>query len=1305
MAEADSLHIQFSDCEIDVAAFELRRGGQPCAVEPQVFELLLYLANNPDRLVTKNDLIENVWGGRIVSDSTLASRIKSARRAIGDDGEQQRFIRTVHGRGIRFIADLRTDPERTGANGLPEPGMSISGEFPAASGPAVAVLPFVNLGSDPDQGFFCDGLTEDIITDLSRFRGLRVMARDSSFRYRGAEVDLQRVRQELSVRYIVTGSVRRQGACLRLSAQLTDAEQNCQLWAERFDRNAEDVFAVADELVSTIAATLAGRVQAMGSALAKRKPPANLAAYECVLRAQAGLANIGDPATEAECHRLYEQALQLDPGYARAHAGLAILLLRDWYRGDAGLAAALDAALEHARQAVAYDAEDSECQETLGWILLHRRSFELSERHYRRAHDLNPNSPDELAAMGSACSYFGRPGEGIELLEQAKRVDPYFDPSWYWHLLGAAYFNARRYDDAADAFSRSAKPANWVTAYLAATYALAGRIDSATSAVAELLRTAPDFSAADLLQKEPYKNPADRDHLAAGLRKSGLLPTGTVLPAEQRPAIAVLPFADIGGTPEQEHFADGLTEDIVADLSKISALSVAPSNSTLPYKGRGADIRQVARDLHVGYILDGSVLCLGDRMRVTAQLTDGRTGHHVWAEQYERLWADIFALRDEISRDIVMALKLQLMPQELPATSKAATSNAEAYQYYLMGRSFFLKGLWAKRALEVARQLFAKAIEIDPSYARAHAGIANCDSYRLLLGVSNATHDVIADHAARAIELDPDLAEAHAAKGLALYAAGRYPEANLAFEEAIRLGPDLYEAHFFHARNCREQGLHEKAIPLFERAADLNRSDFRALGLLVDEFRALGQEAEMNSAIHRCVERLEAEIANQPDNACALAFGATLQAEAGNPERAEEWARRAIAIQPDDEVSNYNLACTFIALNKPETALDWLRRSFPTSPASRRTFLAWMRADTAVDPIRERADYQALEASLQAELQAGSNHQVAPPPVERESIAVRPAAACLATASAEAYRYYYKGRSFLLKGVWAKRALEVARQQFAKAIAIDPRFALAYSAMANVDCYRLMLGLQDASFETIAANNARALELAPDLPEVHAAIGLAHATAGRHEQATAAFERAVTLGPESFEAHFFSARHYMTEGRHEEAARLFERAALLNPDDFGALGLVVDIYKAQGRPENAVAAARRCLERLEVEVSAHPDNGCALAFGAIIQAEAGNESLAEEWATRAISIEPDNVVTNYNLACAFAALGKTEIAMDWLRRAIPDSPAAVQALIEWMRHDGSLDPLRGLPAFDALMGRLRNGLDTKHPLPADLVKA
>jgi adenylate cyclase len=307
-----------------------------------------------------------------------------------------------------------------------------------------------------------------------------------------------------------------------------------------------------------------------------------------------------------------------------------------------------------------------------------------------------------------------------------------------------------------------------------------------------------------------------------------------------------------------------------------------------------------------------------------------------------------------------------------------------------------------------------------------------------------------------------------------------------------------------------------------------------------------------------------------------------------------------------------------------------------------------------------------------------------------------PPAACDAAPMAppvngEARRCYLTGRSFLLKGVWSKRALEVARQQFAKAMAIDPHYALAHAAMASLDCYRLLLGLPDASFDVIAANSGRALELDPDLPEAHAALGLAHATAGRRDEANAAFERAVALGPESFEAHFFFARHCLTEGQYDKAAQLFERAALLDSDDFGALGLLVDAYRALGRRSDAVAAARRCIDRLNLEVSAHPDNGCALAFGAIIQAEAGNEALAEEWANRAISIEPDNVVTNYNLACAFGALGRTDTAMNWLRRAIPDSPAGVQALVEWMRHDSSLEPLRGLPDFETLMSRLQSG--------------
>lgn len=514
MARSGPSRLQFDDCMLDAAAFELRRGGAVCAVEPQVFELLLYLARNPDRLITKDDLIRDVWGGRLVSDSTLASRIKSARRAIGDDGNQQRRIRTVHGRGVRFIGG-ETAPAAAAE------GRSAEGK---SEWPVIAVLPFANLGGDAAQGYFADGVTEDIITDLSRFREQRVVARDSAFRYRDAAGDPQHVGRELGAGYIVTGSIRRQGAKLRLTAQLIDAADGTQLWAERFDRDAEDIFQVADEVVRTVAATLAGRVRSLGSALAKRKQPANFAAYDWMLRGQAALHRIGERHDEAAARGFFEQALAADPRYARAHSGLAVVLLRDWFRAAQGADAMLDLALDHAQKAVAIDADDHECQETLGWILLHRKSFDLAEQHYRRALELNPNSPDELAAMGSASSFFGRPEEGIGWFEQAKRVDPFFDPTWYWHLLVAVYFNARRYADAIAAYERCTSTPTWVHAYAAASHAQAGADSAARAAAARLLAEAPDFSAAELLRKEPFKIPEDGAHLADGLRRAGLLP-------------------------------------------------------------------------------------------------------------------------------------------------------------------------------------------------------------------------------------------------------------------------------------------------------------------------------------------------------------------------------------------------------------------------------------------------------------------------------------------------------------------------------------------------------------------------------------------------------------------------------------------------------------------------------------------------------------------------------------------------------------------------------------------------------------
>ncbi len=846
MANPQSLHLHFGEYEIDLAAFELRRDGQPCAVEPQVLELLAYLVRNAGRLVTKADLIEHVWDGRIVSDSTLASRVKSARRAIGDDGEQQRLIKTVHSRGVRFVGEVRVEVGSSEAVapptnvGLPA-DLAARVQEPATAKidigapdelPSIAVLPFANVCGDPELSYLVDGLSEDIITDLSRFRQLRVIARDSCFRHRDAGTDLRATAQALGADYVVTGSVRRQGTRLRLSAQLTAADSRNELWAERFDRSTEDVFAATDELVRTIVGTLAGRVRA---ALAKRKPPANFAAYDCVLRAQAALTKVGDLEEEAEAQRLFEQALSLDPCYPRAHAGLAMVLLRHWFRGNQD--AAIDRALTHAERAVAIDSDDNECQETLGWILLHRRAFDLSERHYRRAVELNPNSPDELAAMGSACSYFGRPEEGVGWFELAKKVDPFFDPSWYWNLLGVAYFTARRYEDALGAIARNASPPLWVRAYGAAAQALAGRIEAARAAAARIVMDAPGFSADDLLRKEPYKLAADLEHLAVGLRRAGLLPTS----------------AD---APEQ------------------------------------AEAR---------------------------------------------------------------------VPQAPPTTS------TEAHQFYLMGRSFLISGGWGKRALEVARQMFVKAIEADPNFAHAYAALASCDCKRLLMEVESVSFQSIAAYSERALALQPGLCEAYAAKGMAHYAAGECAEADATFELAIATGQPCFEAHFFYGRHCLAERRHEQAAQLLERAAELNQNDYGALGLLDDCYRHLGRDDEAREAARRCVERVTAEVTAHPDNASALAFGAIMAAELGDDITALDWAGRAIAIDPHDLVVNYNVACTYAALGELERAVARIHHAIPDDPVCRRAFTRWMKMDISLDPLRPLPEFQRLMLGLEHE--------------------------------------------------------------------------------------------------------------------------------------------------------------------------------------------------------------------------------------------------------------------------------------------------------------------------------------------------
>jgi adenylate cyclase len=462
-----------------------------------------------------------------------------------------------------------------------------------------------------------------------------------------------------------------------------------------------------------------------------------------------------------------------------------------------------------------------------------------------------------------------------------------------------------------------------------------------------------------------YQSIRERGHGAAG-RNGGTLPLSNsgspagvgLREARLKPSIAVLPFANFGGDPEEEYFADGLTEDIITDLSRIADLFVAARHTVFTFKSRIVGVQDAARELNVSHVLEGSVRKAGGRVRITAQLVDGATGGHLWANRYDRSLDDIFVLQDEVTQSIVDVLRVKLLPEEREGLASRSTTSVEAYQHYLMGRSFYLRGI-DKHGLRLAREMFAKAVEFDSHYARAYAALAICESY-LAVGDPHATYESFLANSRRALELDPDLAEAYGLKGLALYAEGRYAEAAFEFERALRLDPDLYETHFFYARNCRLQGRHEQAAALFQRAATLRPNEYRALGLLAKSYKALGRQPEFAVAARQCLERVEAEIEAHPDNAGALAFGSTVLAELGERARAEEWAARATLIGPDDYVVRYNAARTHALLGEFETALDWLEQAFDSSAVWQRRLALWMKSDGDIDPLRGHPRFEDL---------------------------------------------------------------------------------------------------------------------------------------------------------------------------------------------------------------------------------------------------------------------------------------------------------------------------------------------------------
>jgi len=419
-------------------------------------------------------------------------------------------------RAVGAIIKRDRAPKPAGASC--DPVTSASATEPARI--AICVLPFANMSGDPQQDYFSDGITEDIITELSRWRLFGVRSRSASFRYRGVAVDMKQVARELNVRFILEGSVRRMGARIRINAQLIDSHSGSHIWAEKFDRDLAELFTVQDQVVQTIVSTLVGRVQASDFERVRRKPPASLAAYECVLKGNA--LPWDDPDGAAEAALLFEKAIEIDPGYGFPHALLASIWQGKWRDDPSGSDGALRKAFALAKRAVELDQNESTCFALLGWVELMGQSYDLALQHVRRAVEMNPNNQWNAADMGGILLYVGQAEEALAWFKRAKEIDPYFDEPWYWRSVGEAQMVLQRYQEALAAFDHSPGRTYRVAAFIAGCYARLADMDHARVSAAECLAMKPDFSIAHFMAKHPFKNRGDAASLAESLRMAGL---------------------------------------------------------------------------------------------------------------------------------------------------------------------------------------------------------------------------------------------------------------------------------------------------------------------------------------------------------------------------------------------------------------------------------------------------------------------------------------------------------------------------------------------------------------------------------------------------------------------------------------------------------------------------------------------------------------------------------------------------------------------------------------------------------------
>jgi TolB-like protein/Flp pilus assembly protein TadD len=424
-------------------------------------------------------------------------------------------------------------------------------------------------------------------------------------------------------------------------------------------------------------------------------------------------------------------------------------------------------------------------------------------------------------------------------------------------------------------------------------------------------------------------------------------------------SIAVLPFTNMSGDKEQDYFCDGISEDILNDLTNLEGVQVVSRTSSFAFRDKNMDIREIGKKLGVQAIVEGSVRKAGNQLRITAQLINVENGFHLWSERYDRELSDVFAIQNEIAQNIVQALEINLSSREKDELKKLKTRNVEAYDFYIQGRTYYRQ--LHHNSTEYAIELFSRAIQIDKNYALAYAGLA--DSYSQFYMYFDRNEENLNQALAasqKALELDPELAEAHSSRGIVLTQINQYKEAEKEFEIAIQLNPKLFVAYYQGGRTYRVQGKHEQALSFFKKAAEVRPEDYESAIFVATAYGDLNMKNEMKKANQRAIVLVRNHLDLYPDDARAYYLGAIILIEEDVRQEALKWLEKAIAIAPNETKVLYNAACIYSLLGMVDMALDYFEKAVDSGYASRE----WIETDSDFDPIRDHPRFQEILKKL-----------------------------------------------------------------------------------------------------------------------------------------------------------------------------------------------------------------------------------------------------------------------------------------------------------------------------------------------------